>query len=436
MKNLRIWTNKRVCVATSGGMDSTALLHYLKSQEKEVGYTLLAVHCEHGIRGKKSVADMRFVEKLCKDLGVELFIFRENCKAKAKREKISLETAAREFRYASFQSLLDEGKADCIATAHHAKDEAETVLFRLARGTSLSGAAGMHAEREDIIRPFLQWSKEDVEKYVKENKLAYRKDKTNKDKRYTRNALRLKVLPALENTVDGAIENIARFASQAAEDDRYLYRQSEKLIQRREDKILVAFSDETSIFYRAALTAMKEMGIEKDYTKTHLEGVFRLQQSERGSLIHLPLGVVAKKELDGIAFFKQSQTPNLEVAEEKAFTLNGFDGGVYEVKLSKDELLQGNVGKTLRIDLDSLPSDAFFRFRRDGDEIEKFGGGTKTIKKFFNEKKVPVEMRGALPLIASEKGKAVYVVCGYEIAENVKVQENTKNTLYIALFKK
>ena len=106
MKNFGEFFGKRVCVAASGGVDSTALLHYLKSREKEDGFSLCAVHCEHGIRGEESVADQKFVEKLCKEWDIPLFVFREDCVKKSQREKSSLETAARDFRYACFEKLL------------------------------------------------------------------------------------------------------------------------------------------------------------------------------------------------------------------------------------------------------------------------------------------------------------------------------------------
>lgn len=437
MKNLRELQGKKVCVATSGGMDSTALLHYLKSQEERYGYVLSAVHCEHGIRGKKSIADMQFLKKLCLQWSIPLYIFQENCVERAKREKTSLETAARNFRYESFNKLRQEGKADYIATAHHAKDEAETVLFRLSRGTSLSGAAGMRAEREGILRPFLDWSKERIYEYVKAHKLPYRVDKSNNDTDYTRNALRLNVLPALEKAVAGATENIARFARLAAEDDEYLYRQSEKLISQENGVERVAFSQEKPLFKRACLIVMKRLGIEKDYTGAHLESLYKLQESERGARVDLPCGVFAKKTETGIVFEIEKEVPKYEVSSPKPFSFNGYDGGMYEVIVSRSlPQKQGYVGKILRIDEKKLPQDAVFRFRKDGDEIEKFGGGRKTLKKYFNEKKIAIETRGLLPLIASEKGKEVYVVCGYEIADCLKVTDTTEDTVYITLWLK
>ena len=435
MKNLRELKDKKVCVATSGGMDSTALLHYLKSQEEKYGYTLSAVHCEHGIRGKESVKDMRFVQKLCKKWDIPLYVYREDCIKKSKKEKQSLETTARNFRYASFEKLINEGKVNCIATAHHSKDEAETVLFRLSRGASLSGLAGMHAQRKDIVRPFLDWSKEKIYAYVKKYKLSYRVDKTNEDTAYTRNALRLQVLPMLENAIPGAIENIARFASLAAEDDKYLYRQSEKLIVQKTDGVTILYSQEKPLFTRACLTAMKRLGIAKDYTQTHLNALYALQEKENGAKLNMPLGVLAVKSAEGITLALKKEQPVYEPNEKKPFSTDGFDGGRYEVKIStKPPETDGYVGKVLRFDKDKLPNGALFRFREDGDEIEKFGGGKKTLKKYFNEKKIPT--RSVLPIVADGEGKEVYIVCGYEIADRIKVTDETKETLFVTLWEK
>ncbi len=437
MKNVAKWENKIVCVATSGGMDSTALLHYLQAERTKYGYALCAVHCEHGIRGKDSLADMRFVQETCKAWDIPLYVFQEDCLQRAKEEKTSVETAARNFRYACFERLLKEGKADYIATAHHQNDEAETVLFRIARGTSLSGAAAMSMPREGIIRPFLGWSKARIIEYVQTHHLAYREDKTNEDTAYTRNKLRKTVLPALEDAVSGAMENLARFAALAAEDDRYLYRQSAGLIQDIDGEKVVLFSGEKPLFTRACLTVMKGLGLEKDYTRVHLDSAYALQDSERGAYCVLPKNIVAKKTEKGIAFALYQDTPTPTLSQAKPFTKEGFDGGTYEVKVFfAPPKENGFVEKILRVDGDKIPTTAYFRFRKEGDTLVKFGGGRKSLKKYFNEEKIPVEIRGCLPLIAEKEGGEVYAVCGYEIADSVKVTAETRNTLYVALYKK
>ena len=428
---------KRVCVAISGGVDSTALLHYLKSREGEVGFSLSAVHCEHGIRGEESLLDQAFVQELCQKWRVPLFVFSEDCPKRAKREKTSLETAARAFRLESFASLINGDQVDFIATAHHVSDEAETVLFRLARGTSLSGVKGMEERNGYVIRPFLDWTKEEILSYARENGLSYRTDSTNLEADATRNKLRLTVFPALEEAVGGASLNLARFARYAAQDDELLYEQSKALVSASPaGKTVVQFSEQKPLFRRACLIAMKGLGVEKDYTAAHLESVYSLQQSERGARICLPQGVIAQKSEKGIEFFLQADEEILPPVPqtEKPFDLSGFDGGRYAVNVSL-ALTGEEKGKVLRVDKDKLPKTAVFRFRKDGDVIKSFGG-SKSLKKFFNEKKIPVKERAFLPLIAEKDGKEVFAVCGVEISDRVKITQETQSVLYITLQKK
>lgn len=435
------WTNlqgKRVCVACSGGVDSTALLHYMLSLRETLGCTVSAVHCEHGLRGEASVADMQFVQALCKRWNVPLTVAMEDCRALAQREKCSEETAARAFRMRVFSEIIQAGKADFIATAHHENDEAETVLFRLARGSGLGGAAGMRAINGYMVRPFLYWTRQEIEEYAQKNALEYCVDETNFSLGATRNELRHVVLPALEKAVPGASGGLARFARLAAEDDAYLQTLSERLIFQVEKGTCVAFSEVLPLFRRACLQVMKALGLDKDYTLAHLQAVADLQASERGAKAHLPKGVIAEKIVEGIVFYRaETRTDTPPLPMPILFTENGFDGGRYAVKiLSSPDLQQESVGQVLKFDADKLPKDAVFRFRKDGDAIKKFGGGTKSLKKLFNEKKIEVEERAYLPLIASKTDNRVYAICGVEIADEVKVDETTRRILYIVLQRK
>ena len=248
-------------MAISGGVDSVSLLHYLKAREAECGYLLCAVHCEHGIRGEESLADARFVEEFCKEQGVPLYTFSEDCPTRAKRDKQSLETAARAFRQECFSGLLTCKKADFIATAHHKNDDAETVLFRLMRGTSLTGVGGMVEMNGAILRPFLTWTREEIVGYAKQNGLSYRVDSTNFETDATRNKLRLQVLPLMEESVPGAVENLVRFSRIASEDDALLYEYAEGLLTEKNGEITVAFCEKKPLFRRACLLALKGLGV-------------------------------------------------------------------------------------------------------------------------------------------------------------------------------
>ncbi len=437
MDILQNFQGKRICVAISGGVDSTALLHFLQNNRKAGGYSLCAVHCEHGIRGQESLLDQAFVEGVCRQWDVPLYVFSCNCVEKAQTEKCSLETAARNFRRDCFTRLVAEQKADYVATAHHSLDEAETVLFRLARGTSLHGASAMKEHDGFFIRPFLTWSKEKILAYAQEHDLQFCVDSTNLQTDATRNKLRLEVLPALSQAVDGAVENLARFARVAEEDDALLYAMSEGLLTATADGCAVAFDERKPLFTRACLLALKKMGVERDYTGAHLQALFDLQKLERGAKISLPCGIVAEKQKQAVAFFACREEEQNDMQDAMApFTENGFDGGRYAVKVSFSPpvcLLSG--WKTLQFDLDKLPKSAVFRFRRAGDTMQTFGGG-KTLKKFLNEREISPKERAFLPLIAQPTGKQVYAVCGVEIAKSVCVDENTKRIVYVTLIEK
>ncbi len=426
---------KKICVAISGGADSVALLHYLKEGRKKGGYLLSAIHCEHGIRGEESLEDMRFVQALCKKWDIPLHIDREDCPARAKAERVSLETAARNFRYERFFSLVERGEADYIATAHHQGDEAETVLFRIARGSALTGASGIRAENNKILRPLLEWTKREILAYLEKNGLSYRTDSTNLEKEATRNKIRLEVLPKLEEAVPSAAENLVRFARLAREDDELLYKLSAPLLTEEGGCPAVRFSEEKPLFTRACLSAMKGLGLDKDYAFPHFAALFALQKLERGAIVTLPQGLRAKKGAEGVLFYREREEKPLPLAEEAPFTLKGYDGGRYEVKLDFAPITEGNGWRTLRVDADKIPPTACFRFRKEGDYIHRFGGGKKSLKKFFNEEKTPVEAREGLPLLAEREGE-VYVVCGVEISQKLAVDEHTKKTVYIGIRRK
>lgn len=436
--NLQNYRGKTVCVALSGGVDSVSLLHYLKANAFACGYFLAAVNCEHGIRGESSLQDTRFVQDLCEKEGIRLYCFSEDCLARAKREKVSVETAARNFRYQCFEKLLQEKKCDYIALAHHADDEAETVLFRLSRGTALEGLTAMTEENGGYLRPFLSWDKKKITAYAVENALAYCVDESNFERDSTRNILRLDVLPRLNEAIDGATENLLRFAKIAAEDDALLYSLSDALIVQGQPRFAgdsgwkVLFSKEKPLFRRACLTVLKGLGITKDYTRRHLDSLVALQASQTGSTVDLPKGIVAKREYDGISFFLNTQENKTSKEEEIPFNFGRFAWGRYEITVSKEPLLkEESFGVQLRFDADKIPSGSVFRARKTGDVFRKFGGGEKSLKKYLIDEKIPAYLRAELPILAD--GDRVLLVGGVQIADEIKVTEATVHAAYLII---
>ena len=186
----------KIIVGLSGGADSVALLHMLCGMKEEMAWDISAVHIHHGLRGEEADADQKFAEELCASLGVPCVVKQYDVKAEASLRKLGEEETGRLLRYAAFREAA--GKNGYIAVAHHQKDQAETLLMRLCRGTGLTGLIGMSPVRGNICRPLLFCSREEIEEYCRENDLLWREDATNSQDKYTRNKMRLKVLPVLE----------------------------------------------------------------------------------------------------------------------------------------------------------------------------------------------------------------------------------------------
>ena len=331
--DLKNCENRRVCVAFSGGGDSTALLHCLCAAA-ESGITLSTVNVEHGIRGESSRADTAFVKEVCERWKIPLYSYSADVPALAKEWGLGVEDAARRVRYRIFLRLLSEDRADVIATAHHAGDNAESVLFNLFRGSALAGAGGirdyiparelaerfmpeMAAERvlenKGIVRPLLGVAKEKITEYLREQGLSWRGDETNADTAYTRNFLRHEILDRVRVRFENADEAVYRFSRAAREDDAYLYSLTDGYYTEGE----VCTIDERapkSLFYRCALRALRKFGVEKDYTRANLDEIYALTQGENGKTANLPRGICAAREYGKIALFCAKERPSCEYA--------------------------------------------------------------------------------------------------------------------------
>lgn len=407
----------------SGGVDSVALFHALFVQAPQLNIDLSAVTCEHGIRGKASLRDLAFVRKLCGDFNVPLYEFRADVPALAKASGRGLEEEGRRFRYECFAQIIKSGKADFVATAHHRDDLAETVLFRLARGTSLSGLNAIR-EGKGIIRPLLNVSRAEIERYAREKKLKYRTDKSNRDERYRRNQIRHTVMPALERVVKGAGAHLAQFAQKAEEDDDYLRTLAHGQVTVKKDCVRFPLALPAPLFARACAIAFRELGLES-YTEKNISEIFALARLQSGRKASLPCGLEAVREGEFAVIYRARS----ERTEEAPFCTGEISFGDRLITVS-EAYAEG----ALRVDMDAIPPTAAVRIRREGDEFTPFGGRRKKLKKYLTDKKISAREGRELPLIAV--GNEVLVICGVEISDRVKVTEKTVRTGYIGVTKR
>lgn len=419
-----------IAVALSGGKDSVCLFDLLLSKREELGITLGAINVDHGIRGETSERDSLFVKNLCEKNGIPLFFRKVNCPEYSAANGLSAEEGARALRYKVFNEAIDCGFCDKVATAHHAGDRAETVLFNLFRGTSPLGIVGINDSTPDgrIIRPILGAGREQIDAYVKEHKLDYVDDETNFQTDYTRNFIRLEVLPLIKRRFPEAEKSILRFADTASDDEIYLRSLAGKSLTERNGEVSFPADLPKPVFMRSATIAMKKLGIKKDYEKIHLESAYSLRNAENGKSVTLPKGVIAVKDYGKITFYKKEETRDFEMP----FSLGTFDfqGKAYRFEIIGDCNVK-RADNRLIADFMKIPQGAVLRTRRQGDTFEKFGGGTKKLKEYFIDKKIPERERDKILLLA--KDEKVFIICGIEISDAIKVDKNTKNVLQCSI---
>lgn len=224
-KNQLIRPGDGVVVGLSGGPDSVFLLYALHTLQARIGFTLRAVHVHHGIRGAEADRDAAFSAELCAKLAVPFQAVHVDAPSYAAQQGLSLEEAARILRYEALETARQQLTTPTawIAVAHHLDDQAETVLHNLVRGAGLRGLAGMENRRNHVIRPLLSIKREDILKWLEQNKIAYVTDSTNADPHYTRNRIRSTVLPELREINPEASAHIAHSAALLREADAYFH---------------------------------------------------------------------------------------------------------------------------------------------------------------------------------------------------------------------
>lgn len=227
-----IENGNNIVIGVSGGPDSMALLNILITLKKDnkLNYKIVVAHINHGIR-TEAEEETKYVENFCKKNEIECFIKREKVEELAKEQKIGTEEAGRKLRYSFFEEIAKKVNANKIATAHTANDNAETILMNLIRGTGTSGLKGIEAKRENkYIRPLIECTRQEIEKYCDQNKLEPKQDKSNNENIYTRNKVRNILLPLIEKEFNpNIVSSLNRMSQIVKEENEYLSKQVEKI---------------------------------------------------------------------------------------------------------------------------------------------------------------------------------------------------------------
>lgn len=445
----------RVVVGVSGGPDSVCLLHALVRLAGELDLHLTAVHIHHGLRGAEADRDQAYTEELCRSLGVECKVFARDVRALAEEQGIGTEEAGRLYRYECFERVRDEIRAAFradttvrIAVAQNRNDRAETVLFRLLRGTGPDGLAAMEAERADgLVRPLLSVDRTDIEAYCTAQGLAPCVDRSNREPVYARNRIRLELLPLLARDynpdVVGALDRLSRIA---AEDRAYFARAVEELC--RETGVLA--SGRLSRAYYAGLPPslgkrlvariLQELGLAQDLAASHLDGADRLlRNGSPGNRAVFPKGYRMVLSTDEGRFY--ADRPETAAAFERPVRIPGETpipetGGIlYCSVLPADPETAKRLAGPYKIFIDWPAVDGpepvlTVRSRRPGDRFSPLGmAGTRKVQDVLVDAKVPREERDRIPLLCDRRG--ILWIAGLRAGEPGRVTPGSQSMLCI-----
>ena len=426
-------------VATSGGIDSSVLAHLVASSAKKLGIKMALAYIHHGLRNEAD-SELEFVKEAAQKLGAGFF-FSHIRPAKG----ANLQSRARAMRYEALGKLADENGFDWIATAHNRDDQAETVLFRLLRGTATAGLSGIYPRSGRIVRPLLDWSREKIERYAKEHDVPFVVDKSNASGDYARNRLRQVALPVLNEVMEKDVRpNLARFAriallerealSELASIDLKQVGKTHSQGESLDIPLLGGLSAgrRLGVLRLAVLTAKGDL---RQIESGHLLAMDRLLRSNNPSAeVRLPGNIFARRQYDRLVIEKAPIDPN-EPAPIDILHPGTYLYGAIEVHL--EWIPQGEPGLTpqeSRAYIDVELTDFPFTIRgvRDGDRIVLAGrSGTRKLSDLFINEKIPRRIRPQIPLLCDAQG--ILWVPGIGVAQRVAPFDLTRRLLYLSL---
>ncbi len=488
-----IGSGMRVIAGVSGGADSVCLLHVLRQYRRELPFDLLVVHVEHGLRGQESLDDAAFVQKLCAGWEIPCRVETANVHRRVEEENLTVEEAARMERYRIFEEIGSKWNADRIAVAHNRNDQAETVLWNLTRGSGLNGLGGIRPVQGNRIRPLLFTARTDIEAYLKKAGLIWRTDRTNLEGDYTRNRIRLSLLPQMEEQLNPqASRHIAEAADKLRDVQEYIDRMTDEAAARCivtgcENTKQRALAEKPSVVIRLEAYRKEERLIRqellkraiemksglKDIGAVHIRMLEELADMDCGKRCDLPGGILAVRE-DGILRFREREpepvcfgggpeyarityrkdenagNEKTSVGERMAVgllvpgcTAFGGDFGGTSDRMSVTTELMPNVPEfkkyfleekkyTKWISYDTIKNNLLLRTRRPGDYlVVNAQGGTKKLKDYLIDQKIPRDMRDRILLLAD--GSHILWVIGWRISEAAKVTDETQMVLKVSV---
>lgn len=435
-----------VVVGVSGGADSMALIHLLCRMREYIPMALYVVHIDHGIRGEAAKEDALFVETMATEWGLDFFLKETSVPKLAKEWGLSEEQAGRKVRHDFYQEVRRRVNGHRIALGHHRDDQVETILFNIIRGSGLAGLSGMEPVRDGvIIRPLLEISRREIEAYCRREGIEYRHDQTNEETIYTRNRVRHMLIPMIEEHFNPSFSsNLIRMGDILRDDEAFLRDYSRDAFDRdatiKEDEISFSLRDLSQYpeairrrLLREGLLRLKKNLV--DIHHIHIDGILDLvKESQVGSTLDLPENIKVRKDYRALILYRDDPEEDLPVSDfEYRLKVPGktwipqLNMSITLEKLTNSGVLNGGNG-CIYIDADRVRGELYIRNRRNGDRFRPLGmRGTKKLKDFLIDRKVPRHKRDSIPLVVDRNN--IVWVAGYQMSEDYKVTQKTRRLL-------
>lgn len=442
-----------IILGLSGGADSISLLYILNDLKTVYNIKIIAVHINHCIRGFESDSDEIFALEVCKQLGIKFVAFRHDIKEYSKNHGITDEEAGRKLRYESFYNVLSQEKANKIAVAHNKNDQAETILMRLVRGTGIKGLGGIPYVRNEIIRPLLDCTRTEIEEYCSKNSISYKTDSTNNLEVYTRNKIRLNLIPFIERELNtNIIETLCRTSHLLNEENSFLEKISNQAFLECtiiKDAVLIDINKLSKYdiiikrrIIRLACVRYKEDLHDINYD--HIQTVLNLIEKQNGKSVMLPNNILVTRQYDflSISLYSGDTEAFCYDLEYNKFV---FINEINMYATISRELIENKKNftnmYTKTFSYDKINSVVQIRNRKKGDKIYLKGmTGNKKIKDLFIDLKIPKSQRDNIALVAC--GQSIIWILddknrtsvAYEADTYNNINTNTNNKIFIQLW--
>lgn len=410
----------RVLCALSGGLDSVTLLHWLLQQP---GLTVLCAHYNHCLRGEESLRDEDFVRRLCADWGVKCLVERGDVAAYAGQEGLGVEEAARKLRYDFLERCARDNDCLRIVTAHHAEDNAETLLLNLTRGAGLKGLCGIPPMRGNIVRPLLQTGRDEILAYARQHDLPFVSDSSNESDDFARNRIRHHVLPILREQNPALAGSMARTMELLRLDEAYLSGQAQAFLEENLDhNQTLPVSRLMDLPYALRSRVLRSM-CGPALERQHVQAIDMLCRNRAlHASVDVP-GLRVSKEYDRLSFGAEemAELPERELRPGEKLALPEIGAVVFCEEIAAGAEINKSFN-TFFLKRESICGRIIVASRRPGAKVELAGRNCrKSLKKLFMEAELTLAQRRSTPVFYDDEG--VIALGGFGVARRCVPEE-------------